>query len=76
MTRRSLPRRRRRLATEDTNLGIVLVAGGLLFVWVATEAGWFGLDSASVAGLPMRPLLAALVILVAIWLWRRRARWH
>jgi membrane protein implicated in regulation of membrane protease activity len=57
-------------------VGIALVIGGLLFVWLATEAGWFGLDSASAAGLPLRLLLIALGVLTAIWLWRRRARWH
>jgi len=57
-------------------MGIALIVGGLLFVWLATEAGWFGLDSSSVAGLPMRVLLGALALLVALWLWRRRARWH
>ena len=57
-------------------MGIALVIGGLLFVWLATEAGWFGLDAESVAGLSLRWLLTTLAILVAIWLWRRRARWH
>lgn len=54
---------------------MVLVAG-LLFVWVATEAGWFGLSSESVAELPMGLMAAILVVLLLAWLWRRRAKWH
>jgi len=57
-------------------LGIVLVVAGLLFIWLATEVGWFGLSSASVTQLPMAPMAAALVVLTVLWLWRRRAKWH
>lgn len=54
----------------------VLLVAGLLFVWVATEAGWFGLSSQSVQDLPMGLMAAILVVLLAAWLWRRRAKWH
>lgn len=55
---------------------IVLVVAGLLGVWLATEFGWFGLSADSVSHLRMGYLLAALLVLVLVWLWRRRARWH
>ena len=55
---------------------LVLLVAGLLFVWVATEAGWFGLSSQSVQDLPMGLMAAILVVLLAAWLWRRRAKWH
>lgn len=54
----------------------VLVVAGLLFLWLATEAGWFGLSSDSLGDLPMGAMGIALVILVLLWLWRRRAKWH
>ena len=55
---------------------IVLIAAGLLFVWLATEAGWFGLTTDSVTELPKEALGVALVVLLLLWLWRRRAKWH
>jgi hypothetical protein len=57
-------------------LGIVLVVAGMLFLWLATEAGWFGLDSDVFSGIPMVPLMIGLIALLLIWLWRRRAKWH
>ena len=57
-------------------MGIVLVVAGLLFIWLATEAGWFGMTSESVAELPMVPMAVALLVLALLWLWRRRAKWH
>ena len=59
-----------------TTLAIVLIVAGLLFLWLATEAGWFGLSSESVTEIPMAAMGLALVVLVALWLWRRRAKWH
>ncbi len=55
---------------------IVLLVAGLLFIWLATEAGWFGLTSESVAELPMVSMGVALLALVVLWLWGRRAKWH
>ncbi len=55
---------------------IVLIVAGLLFVWLATEAGWFGLTSESVTELPVELLGVALVVLCVLWLWSRRAKWH
>jgi len=57
-------------------LVFVIVVAGLLFVWIATQAGWFGLSSESVQRLPMGVMAGALVVLVVAWLWRRRAKWH
>lgn len=57
-------------------MGLVLVVAGLLFIWLATEAGWFGLSSESVTDLPMVPMAVALLVLVVLWLWRSRAKWH
>lgn len=57
-------------------MGIVLVVAGLSFIWLATEAGWFGMTSESVADLPMVPMAVALLVLAVLWLWRRRAKWH
>ena len=55
---------------------IVLIVAGLLFVWLATEAGWFGLGTDSVTELPVEMMGVALVVLCVLWLWRRRAKWH
>ena len=55
---------------------IVLIVAGLLFVWLATEAGWFGLTSDSVTEIPVELLGVALVVLCVLWLWSRRAKWH
>ncbi len=55
---------------------IVLIVAGLLFVWLATEAGWFGLTTDSVTELPVELLGVALVVLCVLWLWSRRAKWH
>jgi MYXO-CTERM domain-containing protein len=55
---------------------LVLLVAGLLFVWLATEAGWFGLSSESVNDLPMGLMVAVLAVLLVAWLWRRRAKWH
>ena len=57
-------------------MGIALVVGGVLLIWLATEAGWFGLDAESVQAIPLRPILIGFVILAVVWLWRRRAKWH
>jgi hypothetical protein len=55
---------------------LVVLVAGLLFVWVATEAGWFGLSYESVRDLPMGLMATILVVLLVAWLWRRRAKWH
>lgn len=52
------------------------MVAGLLFIWLATEAGWFGMTSESVGELPVVPMAVALVVLAVLWLWRRRAKWH
>ena len=57
-------------------MGILLVVAGLLFIWLATEAGWFGMTSKSVGDLPIVPMAVALLVLAVLWLWRRRAKWH
>jgi hypothetical protein len=55
---------------------LVLLVAGLLFVWIATEAGWFGLSPESVQDLPVGLMAVILVVLLLAWLWRRRAKWH
>ena len=61
---------------EVAEVVLILGVAGLLFVWLATEAGWFGLSSESVTELPVEAMGVALIVLVALWLWRRRAKWH
>lgn len=57
-------------------MAVVLVVAGLLFLWLATQVGWFGLSAESVAALPKARLAVALVVLLVLWLWKRRAKWH